>query len=91
MKVVAETENGFLIEATKSEVKDILGAVYGTPPKEITIGQKIPAIDYASTIQKINILSSDYNFKNIFLELDSFTKHAAALKETVERASSIEV
>ena len=53
MIIIAKTENGYLIEAKPNEVKEILTAVVGDNIKEIKIGQKIPAIDYAGTIKKV--------------------------------------
>lgn len=90
MEIIATTSNGFIISATNDEVEAILHGVTGLKAKEIKIGQKIPAIDYASTIFKIKSLHRDYDFKNIFERLESFNKSAAELKLVVEKASSIE-
>jgi hypothetical protein len=65
MEVIAKTNEGFLIKATENEIKEIVNAVTGIRPKEIKIGQKMPAIDYASTITKIKSLKDDDYFKQV--------------------------
>lgn len=65
MEVIAKTNGAFLIQATESEIKEIVNAVTGSRPKEIEIGQKIPAIDYASTILKIKTLKDNSYFKEL--------------------------
>ena len=91
MEVVAKTKGGCLIQASESEVKEILNAVTGSRPKELSIGQKIPAIDYASTIMKVKILEKDYHFTQMFHSLETFNETAAELKLAVKNASEIEV
>lgn len=49
MNIIAKTNDGFLINATEKELSEIIKSVTGMAPKEINIGQKIPAIDYATT------------------------------------------
>ena len=53
MQVIAKTSEGFLISATHNEISEILRSVNGKVPEKIDIGQKIPAIDYASSITKV--------------------------------------
>ena len=91
MEVVAKTKGGCLIQASQSEIKEILNAVTGEKPEEVNIGQKIPAIDYASTIMKVKTLKKDYHFTQIFHSLDIFNEAAIELKLVVENASEIEV
>ena len=91
MKIIANTKTGFLIEAEHSEVREILLAVLGTEPKEINVGQKIPAIDYASTIRKIKELENNYNFKEMCSETKKFVETVEELKEKVSSTSKIEV
>ena len=91
MKVVAKTDSGFLIEATGNEIAEIVTSVTGAKPKEIKIGQKIPAIDYASTITKIKTLSNNFHYKRLFEAVEGFKDAADNLKESVENAASIEL
>lgn len=91
MKIVATTENGYLIQATSDEVKEILTSVNGNRPKEIGIGQKIPAIDYATTITKLKALKDDYAFKSLFEFLERFYGSAKELQAVVIKANDIEV
>lgn len=90
MKIVATTEKGFLIQATSGEVKEILTSVNGNRPKEIEIGQKIPAIDYATTITKLKTLKDDHEFKCLFGYLESFYDSAKKLQDVVIKANDIE-
>ena len=91
MKVIAKgSEKTVLIEASESEVKEILNAVNGTAPTEIGIGQKIPALDYASTIRKIKSLKENSYFKTLVNYTKSFNEHVEELTRVVEEASKIE-
>lgn len=91
MKIIAKTTEGFIIEATNDEVVSVLSAVTGSKPKEIPIGQKIPAIDYASTIEKIKSLNSNTNFKYLVDYADRFKKDVDKLTEVVCAAANIDV
>jgi hypothetical protein len=90
MEVIAKTNEGFLIKATENEIKEIVNAVTGNKPKEIQIGQKIPAIDYASTITKIKSLKDDDYFKEILKYSKWFKETVDELELAVEKASEIE-
>ena len=90
MEITAKTKEGFLIQATESEVNNILTAVLGIRVKNIEIGQKIPAMDYATTVTKIKKLRDSYKFQNLFSNLDTFNKAAEGLREAVMTASDIE-
>lgn len=91
MKIIALTNGGCLIEATEAEVKEIMRSVTGETPKEIRVGQKIPAIDYASTITKIKKLKSDYDFNNLINRVNEFKETTDALQKVVEKASNIDI
>jgi len=91
MEIMAETKEGFLVKATNREIKEILSSVTGETPDRINIGQKIPAIDYASSIRKVKDLSDSNEFISLFNRLAEFNKAAEKLKEAVENAASIEV
>jgi len=90
MKIIAKTEEGFLVTATDNEIKDILTSVSGVRPKEVSIGQRIPAVDYASTITKIKGLKDDYDFRAVFSRLGDFNKTANLLEEAVMNANNLE-
>ena len=91
MKVIANTKDGFLISATQKELVEIIKSVTGERPEEIKIGQKIPAIDYASTITKVKTLNDEHSFKKIFLALKDFNKEADNLKKAVNEAEDLEI
>lgn len=92
MKIIAKTANqSVLIEATEQEVREILNAVTGNRPKEIEIGVKIPAIDYASTITKIKSLNENNNFVNLISYAERFLNEVDGLKKKVSDASKIEM
>ena len=76
MDIIAKSENGYLISATTKEVQEILRSVNGQLPDNLDIGQKIPAIDYASTITKIRQLEQEYSFKKIYEGLKDFNETA---------------
>ena len=89
MKVIANTDSGYLIESTKSEVKEILGAVLGSVPKDIEIGQKIPAIDYSATIRKLKSLPESYEYKNLISQAEKFNKAVKDIDAVVSKATEI--
>lgn len=91
MEVIAKTDGAFLIQATENEIKEIVNAVTGDRPKEIKIGQKIPAIDYASTITKIKSLKNDYDFKNLIEKQEKVGRIINEFVQAVDRASLIEL
>ena len=91
MQIIAKTQDGYLVQATENELKEILTSVNGNRPDDIEIGQKISAIDYATTITKIKSLKDDYYFKNLFQHMESFYTKAQKLKEVVTKANDIEI
>lgn len=92
MEIIAKTNNqGVLIQASEEEVKEILNAVIGKRPDKIEIGQKIPAIDYATTITKIKSLSNNQKFKYLLEYNDEFQKQLNELKSAIESASKIDL
>ncbi len=91
MKIIAKTEEGYLISAKEKEVQEILRAVSGNLPDKIDIGQRLPAIDYATTITKVKTLSGNYDFSMMFERLETFYKTANDLKQVVENAGNIEL
>ncbi len=92
MKIIAKTANqSVLIEATEEEVREILNAVTGNKPKEIAIGDKIPAIDYASTITKIKSLNEHSYYRNLINYSNEFNKEVQKLRGIVEEASNIDL
>lgn len=90
MVIVAKTEDGCLIQATKSEVCEILNAVSGQKPEDLKISQKIPAIDYASTITKIKSLKESYEFKTLLTKTEKFVEMINDLESVVAQAAKIE-
>lgn len=90
MEVIAKTKQEYLIQATEAEIKEIINAVTGEKPVDIKIGQKIPAIDYASTIRKIKNLNDDSYYKNLISYGKHFNDQLNKLSEVVKNASLIE-
>jgi hypothetical protein len=90
MQVIAKTDGGVLISATDAEVGEILRSVTGEAPKEIKVGQKIPAIDYATTITKIKGLGKNWQFTQLTERLAAFNEEFSALTDVVKGAASIE-
>ena len=87
MQVIAKTTgNGFLIQATQEEIREIVNAVTGKKPDAIEIGQKIPAIDYASTIIKIKSLKDDSYYQNLVQYHERVSKIIIDFKRAVEDA-----
>ncbi len=74
MEIIAGTKNGVLIDATTEEVKEILNAVTGKKPDNLNVGMRIPAIDYASTIRKIQTLEEEYSFRQLVQYSNQFCK-----------------
>ncbi len=91
MEVIAKTSAGVMIAATEAEVKQILNAVNGNMPDKIDIGQRIPAIDYASTITKIKSLQKHIDYTNMLEYVKRFNHSVGMIQAAVESAANIEV
>jgi len=91
MIIIAETKDGFLIAAARSEVQEIINAVTGTRPEKIVIGQKIPAIDYATTIVKVKALNEACEYRYLKVKVSDFNQSFLSLTEAIDSASKIEV
>lgn len=91
MEIVAKTKEGFLIQATEDEVKAILTSVLGVCVKTVEIGQKVSAIDYATTVTKIKELYSSYKFRNLFDSLEAFNGVAEELRDAVMNARDLDM
>lgn len=91
MEVIAKTNGAFLIQATESEIKEIVNSVTGTKPKEIEIGQKIPAIDYASTITKIKNLKENHYYQQLLNYKRNLYSAMSEFEKSVNDAALIEV
>lgn len=90
MEIIAQTKNGYLIQATKEEVTAILTSVSGVKHTDISINQKIPAIDYASTILKVKSLQDEYIFKSMVSKVEDLYTYTKDLKEVVSKAANLE-
>ena len=91
MEVIAKTSTGCLISATTEEVCEILRSVTGKKPEKLEIGQKIPAIDYASSITKIKQLGEEYSFTNLKCAVDRMNGSFGELERAVTAAASLEL
>lgn len=91
MEVIGKTNTGVIISASNYEVNEILRAVTGTIPKELEVGQKLPAIDYASTITKIKNLSKHSDYTCLLTRMREFYESFNKFQEAVEKASTIEI
>lgn len=90
MIIIAQTPDGFLIQAHTKEVAAILNAVTGAVPEKIPIGQKLPAIDYAATITKVKNLADDYSFKKLNESIGSVVATVEGFNKAVRDASNLE-
>lgn len=93
MEIIANTKEGFIIQASNEEVKCILQAVTGKNIKieDITIGHKLPAIDYSSTITKVKSLNNNTKLYYLKEKVKDFSEEFKNLVEAIESASKIEV
>lgn len=89
MEIIATTNVGVIITATNEEVKEILTSVNGERPKELKIGQKIPAIDYGSTLTKLKNLKSDSTFRYMIKYEQEFHDTVKELITAVSQLSDI--
>lgn len=91
MEVVATTKDGVLIQATTKEVSEILRSVTGEYPKELKIGQKIPAIDYSTSITKIKALNQSSAFTYLQSRVVEFNNEFGKLVSSVETCANISI
>ena len=69
----------------------MLRSVTGKVPEKLEIGQRIPAIDYASTITKVKQLGNSYDFTQMQARIREFNKSFEVLTGAVASAASLEV
>lgn len=91
MEVVALTKDGGLIQATAAEIAEIINSVTGKRPENISVGQKIPAIDYATSITKLKALKGNYSFISLKERANSFKDEMDKLCGAVENAANITI
>lgn len=91
MEIVAQTSGGFLINASENEIKEIINSVTGTRPEKLMLGQKIPAIDYASTITKIKTLASNSSYIRLVDSKNEIVRVIDILSKSIEEASKIQL
>jgi len=92
MEIIAKTKNGCLIQASKHEVKEIIQAVSGKDKdQELSIGQKIPAIDYATTITRVKALGRNHDYQMLLNNVEGLNVTIQTLKESIRKASLIEL
>lgn len=90
MEVIGKTKGGVIITATEKEIKQILSAVNGEPPKDIEIGQRIPAIDYSSTITKVKALAQNYSFRQMVSYKGDFDAYFEELVKEIEGVRNLD-
>ncbi len=89
MKVIAKSECGVIIEASFSEVTEILTSVTGRIPTSIEIGQRIPtSFDYATGIANLHKLEKHSAFVNLEDKVKIFNKCFNHLKTAINGAST---
>lgn len=91
MKIIAKTDDGFIISANRQEVKEILSSVNGKEPDKIDIGQKIPAIDYSSSIKKVKSLHTNYSFNKVRCGIVDLVESFDKLNKAVSEASEVDI
>jgi len=91
MEIIAKTAGGVMIAASSAEVKEILSSVIGRDFAELEIGQKIPAIDYASSIKKLKGLGGAHEFETVCQMVERFNRVFGNLKEAITKAASLEI
>jgi len=78
-------------KANEGIFKEIINAVTGSKPKEIEIGQKVPAIDYASTITKIKSLKNNSYYIDLLRYHKILSEQIGQFVQSVEKASEIDL
>jgi len=91
MEIIAKTNKGCLISATKDEANEILRSVNGKAPDKLEIGQKIPAIDYAATITKVTTLGESYTYTQLCLKVNELVKTLKTLDIAISNASLLDL
>jgi len=84
MKIIAETENGFLIEATRIEAQTIVRATHGSKTEKVCVGIKITASDYATVITKLQGIPYSYDIEELERHTDNLLKTILDIKEAVK-------
>lgn len=92
MKIIAKTDNGFLIEATNAEVCDVLRATNGVSMSahDIRVGDKIPAYDYTAAISQLKGLASNSYLNNAFEYFRRADRVMKELEEHIKKPTGME-
>lgn len=86
MNIIAKTEEGFLLSATEDELKAIFSAISKsvTEKNPIQIGDKVPAFDYASTINSCKAVKNSYDFKRLKESSETVNAQIGKYIKTIE-------
>lgn len=89
MKTIAKTKDGFLLEATEDEVKDMMKTLGISKPTP-EVGIKIPVGDYNSTLVKLRSLRDSYAYEKMREYVDQISKSIQNLDNTFEAIQETE-
>lgn len=88
MKIIAENQNGFIIEASKDEIKSILSCFQSEPKPKV--GDVIPSADYSGSIQKAKTFKDSYDYRNFKEKINTFNKNASEIISSIESIEFIQ-
>jgi len=90
MKVIAKTNNGFILSATQGEVTAIASAMAGySVSDKAAIGDDLSASDFSSLIERVRNFSSSYEYSNFVDRVEEFNKAVDDMKASVESAGKV--
>ena len=86
MNIIAKTSDGYMISASESELKAIFSAVSKpiTDKNPINIGDKLPAYDYAATIQKCKDFRQSHDFRTFKSTRENLARVMSEYIESIE-------
>ena len=84
MKIIGTTNDGFLLEATTNEIRDLQRSLGQSNPNP-KIGETIPATDVARDIRELRELSLSSDMRNMVSYYESVGKKIEVFKKAAER------
>lgn len=82
MKIIGKRKNGYIIDASKTEVKDILKAS-GVEDPEPKVGNEIPVNNYLGAIHKFQNFVEQYDFEQLDKYAQRFERNYKKLKRAL--------
>lgn len=88
MKIVAQTNDGFLLSASQQELISLLTS-FGVKDAKPQIGQEVPAADFARNITHLKNFGNSYDFSTLKEKLKHLNDAVNSVESQLEVVSKV--